>query len=58
MPPDLYAAWLDPDLTNPQGVAKLVREAQARGGEGLAARAVSTAVNSPSGDGPELIEPA
>ena len=57
VPPDLYAAWLDPDLTDPQGVAKLVREAQARGGEGLVARAVSTAVNSPANDGPELIEP-
>ena len=58
VPPDLYAAWLDPDLTDAKGVAKLVREAQARGGEGLVARAVSTAVNSPAHDGPELIEPA
>ncbi|MFH5805390.1 SOS response-associated peptidase [Alienimonas sp. DA493] len=58
VPPDLYAAWLDPDLTDPKGVAKLLREAQSRGGDGLQARAVSTAVNSPKHDGPELIEPA
>ena len=58
VPPDLYPAWLDPDLTDPRGVAKLLREAQMRGGEGLASRAVSTAVNSPANDGPELIEPA
>ena len=58
VPPDLHAAWLDPALTDPKGIAKLLREAQARGGEGLEARAVSTAVNSPANDGPELIEPA
>ena len=58
VPPDLHAAWLDPGLTDPRGVAKLVREAQARGGEGLASRRVSTAVNSPAHDGPGLIAAA
>ena len=55
LPPDLDAAWLDPDLTDPRGVAKLLREAQARGGDGLTSRAVSTAVNSPAVDRPDLI---
>ena len=58
VPPDLYAAWLDQDLRDPAGVAKLVREAQARGGENLIARPVSTAVNSPANEGPELIAAA
>ena len=58
MPPELYEAWLDPDLTDARGVEKLLRDAQTRGGEALTARAVSTAVNSPANDGPELIEPA
>ncbi len=58
VPPDLYAAWLDPDLTDARGVERLLREAQSRGGEGLIARPVSTAVNSPRNDGPELIEPS
>ena len=55
VPPDLYAAWLDPTLTEKRGVSKLVREFQSRGGEGLIGRPVSTAVNSPANDGPELI---
>ena len=55
VPPDLYSAWLDPDLTEKKAVAKLVREAQTRGGDGLQRRAVSTAVNNPANDGPELI---
>ncbi|NNJ28033.1 SOS response-associated peptidase [Alienimonas chondri] len=58
VPPDLYDAWLDLDLTDAKGVAKLLRDAQTRGGDGLVARPVSTAVNSPANDGPELIEPA
>ena len=55
VPGDLYEAWLDPTLTEKSAVSKLVRECQTRGGDRLTGRPVSTAVNSPANDGPELI---
>ena len=55
VPPDLYDTWLDEDLTEKAAVNRLVREFRTRGGDGLEARAVSTAVNSPANEGRGLI---
>lgn len=49
-----WDAWLDPDNHDTAALAKLLRPAP---GASLAARPVSTRVNSPRNDGPELLEP-
>jgi putative SOS response-associated peptidase YedK len=55
MPPDRWAAWLDPDNTDPSGLVLPPTE------EFLAAlelRPVSQAVNSVKNNGPDLMQPA
>nr|WP_042195492.1 SOS response-associated peptidase [Kibdelosporangium sp. MJ126-NF4]CEL22046.1 FIG00996837: hypothetical protein [Kibdelosporangium sp. MJ126-NF4]CTQ92828.1 FIG00996837: hypothetical protein [Kibdelosporangium sp. MJ126-NF4] len=55
MPPDRWAAWLDPDNTDPSGLVTPPTD------DFLAAlelRPVSPAVNSIKNNGPELMEPA
>jgi len=52
--PDRYAAWLDPDRTDPEGLADLlVPAAPGR----LEAYPVSTQVNNVRNNGPDLVEP-
>lgn len=53
--PDGVAAWLDPGCTRGADAHAVVAE---RTAVRLAARTVSTAVNNPTHDGPELITPA
>jgi putative SOS response-associated peptidase YedK len=54
LPPKDYAAWLDPDNSNTEGLRKLLRPADP---EPWTVREVSRKVNSPRNDGPDLIEP-
>lgn len=49
-----FALWLDRDVVNAQDLTHLLRPAQV---DVLQAHPVSTAVNSPRNDGPQLIEP-
>jgi putative SOS response-associated peptidase YedK len=52
--PDRYAAWLDPDVSEPEELRKLlVPAAPGR----LEAYPVSTAVNNVRNNGRELVEP-
>jgi putative SOS response-associated peptidase YedK len=53
--PDGWAAWLDPESTDPGDVRSLLVPAAAGG---LESYPVSTAVNSVRNNGPELIKPA
>lgn len=53
--PEHEAAWLDHDLSDPQVLAKMLQPYPAKLME---AYPVSTRVNSPAREGPELIEPA
>ncbi len=55
IPPDLYADWLDPQLTDGSDVAQLL---DAVPEPTLTPRVVSPEVNSVRNDGPQLIEPA
>ncbi|UWX80656.1 MULTISPECIES: SOS response-associated peptidase [unclassified Arthrobacter] len=55
IPPDLYADWLDPKLTDGADVAQLL---DAVPEPTLTPRVVSREVNSVRNNGPELIEPA
>jgi putative SOS response-associated peptidase YedK len=54
VPEDLQAAWLDPKLTDPATVRELVA---AMPPPVLQTHEVSTEVNSPKNNGPQLIEP-
>jgi len=52
--PSDWDAWLDPEVTDPTGIASLLRPA---GIGGLAIHPVSTRVNSVRNNGPELVVP-
>ena len=54
LPREAYAAWLAPELTDPQAARALLRPLPA---ENLCAWPVSRRVNSPANDDPELIAP-
>jgi putative SOS response-associated peptidase YedK len=54
VPEAAYAAWLDPDNTDPDALTELLTAGEA---VGLEAYPVSTAVNNHRNNGPELIEP-
>ncbi len=54
LPHEVYAAWLDPTLTDPQAARALLRPLPA---EALRAWPVSWRVNSPANDEPSLLEP-
>lgn len=54
VPPDHHALWLSPDTTD---AGALKRVLQPLPDEALEAYPVSTMVNSPGNDGPELIQP-
>ncbi|MBU6148328.1 MAG: SOS response-associated peptidase [Actinomycetales bacterium] len=54
VPPEHWAAWLDPALTDPEGATQLLHPA---GAVGLAIHPVSTRVNAVRNNGPELITP-
>ena len=55
MPPELYAEWLDPQLTDAEAIATLL---DAIPEPVLSPRVVSSEVNSVRNNGPQLIEPA
>lgn len=55
LPPEHYAAWLDPKNEDVQGLQQLLRPYPA---DEMAAVPVSTRVNSVRNDGPDLVEPA
>jgi putative SOS response-associated peptidase YedK len=54
LPPDRIDAWLDPALTDPEKVARVLAGLQVTG---LRSRPVSTQVNRVGHDGPELVDP-
>jgi putative SOS response-associated peptidase YedK len=55
LPRSAWDAWLDPTNDDTEALARLLVPAPP---DLLAARPVSTAVNSTRNDGPDLIEPA
>jgi putative SOS response-associated peptidase YedK len=54
LPRDRWAAWLDPDRTEPADVAKVLAGIQI---DGLSIREISTDVNRVANNGPHLIHP-
>jgi putative SOS response-associated peptidase YedK len=54
LPRDRVDAWLDPAITEPDRVRKLLTGVQL---DPLEVRRVSTAVNKVSNNGPELVDP-
>ncbi len=52
LPPEVWDAWLDPALTDPDGVLDVLR----RDPPALVARPVSTDVNAVANDGPHLLD--
>ena len=54
VPPDLQSAWLDPTMTDPDTVRELLAQIPP---PVLNTYEVSTEVNSPNNNGPQLIEP-
>jgi putative SOS response-associated peptidase YedK len=54
LPPESYAAWMDPGITEPARLQPLLRPYPA---EKMAFHPVGTSVNSPRNDGRDLLEP-
>lgn len=54
LPPECYAEWLDPALTEPERLKPLLRPYPS---DRMALHAVSTVVNSPKNDGRDLLQP-
>jgi putative SOS response-associated peptidase YedK len=54
LPPDAYAAWLDPGITDPERLQLWLRPYPAAM---MARHPVSTFVNSPRHEGPDLLQP-